>query len=498
MNEIRKQPEVWQLTNIKNKQLAKSKNFRITSLANRMTTAQNILFSFALLNAKVDGDFAEATFTIDELKNFVSLLDYERHRTSRILQDLKAVGESSILMIDEKMINDPLNGSAKGIMIFSSYSYQKGKYHFIFNSNKIEKDGVAPISGVLRSREENPLIYRLDMFASLNFSGQALYENILIANQSGLRKIQLSNEDLRGIFGTFGKSMERYDAIKRKHLAPAVESINSNTELNIIYEPLKSGRKIVGAELRWTVEKTKLASKAQIATATELYVELLGFGYSQDDILLKDLYNINEKTIGDAINIIKRATKEISEIRSAIEKTAQKKETTDKSNDSVVESKVIFEKESNEYGWFFNRFESVEKPTKSEILGYLNGFVESDRNNVLELAYEIFNQNGGEKATYIATVLRNWRQKGITTAEDARKSYEASYAVKRDEKKTRKRSTKTNVPKWSKPDYKNETTEEEQVDMKEQQNKLLAKIDNPSQEPTIVEGQTNIYDFLDE
>ena len=123
----------------------------------------------------------------------------------------------------------------------------------------------------------------------------------------------------------FGKSMERYDAIKRKHLAPAVESINSNTELNIIYEPLKSGRKIVGAELRWTTEKTKLASKAQIATATELYVELLGFGYSQDNSLLKELYNINEKTIGDAIKIIKRATKEISEIRSAIEKTAQKK-----------------------------------------------------------------------------------------------------------------------------------------------------------------------------
>ena len=56
----------------------------------------------------------------------------------------------------------------------------------------------------------------------------------------------------------------------------------------------------------------------------------------------------------------------------------------------------------------------------------------------------------------------------------------------------------TNVPKWSKPNYKNETTEEEQADMKEEKNKLLAKIDNPSQEPPVVEGQTNIYDFLDE
>ncbi len=44
----------------------------------------------------------------------------------------------------------------------------------------------------------------------------------------------------------------------------------------------------------------------------------------------------------------------------------------------------------------------------------------------------------------------------------------ANYVVKRDEKKkTRKRSTKTNVPKIvENPNYKNETTEE-QVDMKE-------------------------------
>ncbi len=62
-------------------------------------------------------------------------------------------------------------------------------------------------------------------------------------------------------------------------------------------------------------------------------------------------------------------------------------------------------------------------------------------------------------------------------------------------KKTRKRSTKTNTKVVETRFSKNETTEEEQVDMKKQQNKLLAKIDNPSQEPPVVEGQTNIYDF---
>ncbi len=49
-----------------------------------------------------------------------------------------------------------------------------------------------------------------------------------------------------------------------------------------------------------------------------------------------------------------------------------------------------------------------------------------------------------------------------------------SYAVKRDEKKTRKQ-VQNKMFKWSKQDYKNETTEEEQADMKKEKNKLLAK-----------------------
>ncbi len=64
--------------------------------------------------------------------------DTEHHEFTRS----KSSWESSILMIDEKMINDPLNGSGLKELASSFLPYQKGKYHFIFNSNKIEKDGV--------------------------------------------------------------------------------------------------------------------------------------------------------------------------------------------------------------------------------------------------------------------------------------------------------------------------------------------------------------------
>ncbi len=49
--------------------------------------------------------------------------------------------------------------------------------------------------------------------------------------------------------------------------------------------------------------KRKISFKAQIATATELYVELLGFGYSRRNSLLRIC--IASMNIGDAINIDK-------------------------------------------------------------------------------------------------------------------------------------------------------------------------------------------------
>ncbi len=94
MNEMSERKEVWQLTNIKNKQLAKSKDLRITSLSDRLTNTQNVLLCF--VTAKVDDNFAEAALLIDDLKEFVSLITKYTNRKQSILKDCKAVGESSI------------------------------------------------------------------------------------------------------------------------------------------------------------------------------------------------------------------------------------------------------------------------------------------------------------------------------------------------------------------------------------------------------------------
>ncbi len=46
--------------------------------------------------------------------------------------------------------------------------------------------------------------------------------------------------------------------------------------------------KIIGAELRWTTGGKQNWLQGTNITATELYVELLGFGYAQDNSLLRN------------------------------------------------------------------------------------------------------------------------------------------------------------------------------------------------------------------
>ena len=62
--------EVWKLSNIERSELAKSRSLLITNLANKMNSSQNVLFSFALLNANIEDDFAESEFSLTDLRSF--------------------------------------------------------------------------------------------------------------------------------------------------------------------------------------------------------------------------------------------------------------------------------------------------------------------------------------------------------------------------------------------------------------------------------------------
>lgn len=83
-------------------------------------------------------------------------------------------------------------------------------------------------------------------------------------------------------------------------------------------------------------------------------------------------------------------------------------------------------------------------------------------------------------------------QKEVTGSYDPNK-YDKPKAVAK--KSSKKATKKSNVPSWSNPDYKNETTEEQKAELERKKQEMLARMDKSS-EPDVVPGQTDIYDFL--
>ncbi len=86
-----------------------------------------------------------------------------------------------------------------------------------------------------------------------------------------------------------------------------------------------------------------------------------------------------------------------------------------------------------------------------------------------------------------------WK-KEVTEAYDPHKYDKPKNTPKKPSKKAAKKS---NVPKWSNPDYVNETSEETKQELERKKQEMLARLDKSS-EPDVVPGQTDIYDFLGE
>lgn len=412
--------EVWKLSNIERSELAKSRNLLITNLANKMNSSQNVLFSFALLNANIEDDFAESEFSLTALSKFLNNQNYQKYDTRRILKDLKTIAENSLLMMDEEMVANPQNGKAKGILIFSDYSYSRGIYHLTFNSTPIGKKRLTPIVDLLRSKEDNPLIYNLATFSKLNSRGQSLYEHLLIATAQNKKKLSLSLEELRGIFKANGKSMERFNAIKTKHLIPALVSINKNTGLDVKMEPIKESRRIVGINLYWSQEKVKLPStEKQISLMHDFYVQLSKLNLtSKEDVVL--LSQLKDPQLLDR----EQASKAIAK--------AKKIRDTFKSAQNLIENQKEDVELLEQYTDFFNKFPNVTNSVKESIVVEILKFSEEYREQLLEYAYNLYLQNGASSLNYIVTTLQEWSDNNVTSLADARKLHDDTYGPSYD------------------------------------------------------------------
>ena len=354
------------------------------------------------------------------MSKFLNNQNYQKYDTRRILKDLKTIAENSLLMMDEEMVANPQNGKAKGILIFSDYSYNRGFYHLTFNSTPIGKKRLTPIIDLLRSKEDNPLIYNLATFSKLNSRGQSLYEHLLIATAQNKKKLSLSLEELRGIFKANGKSMERFNAIKTKHLIPALVSINKNTGLDVKMEPIKESRRIVGINLYWSQEKVKLPStEKQISLMHDFYVQLSKLNLtSKEDVVL--LSQLKDPQLLDR----EQASKAIAK--------AKKIRDTFKSAQNLIENQKEDVELLEQYTDFFNKFPNVTNSVKESIVVEILKFSEEYREQLLEYAYNLYLQNGASSLNYIVTTLQEWSDNNVTSLADARKLHDDTYGPSYD------------------------------------------------------------------
>ena len=105
------------------------------------------------------------------------------------------------------------------------------------------------------------------------------------------------------------------------------------------------------------------------------------------------------------------------------------------------------------------------------------GLLDEVINIVLLLTYnKVDSANVNEK--YAMKVANDYAYQKIRTAEEAVLRIRERQQKGQEDQKSKTSSTKTNVPKWSNPEYKNTSSAEELEEMERQTLELLAKLDN--------------------
>ena len=504
MDELKEQ-QLPAVSDVEKGLLVKNRNFLFSNLARRMTSAQNILFSLALLHAKVEDDYAEAVFYQEDVERYRRAKKDRKVRKERIVEDIAEVGTNAILMYDEQILTNPKSGNVKGVLMFADFGYSQGKYHFIFNSTKTPwgDQRISPIIEILKREEINPIVYNLDTFAKLKYSGQVLYEQILLATSNGKRFLKYDIKELKELFGATGPSFDRFNPLKTRYFEPAIEAINKETDLGVTYMVIKRSRTIIGVEIYWSQEKVRIpVTERQIAKAHELFSELSLLNADNVELLtrLKEIEQKEtkftaQKLIEDAITYKRQIEpKDNNEEVQAVQKTIEsKREEETKRAEMIEEEKAAKRSELPKFETIPPLdAEAIQKRNKLEkqLMSYFKRVSDTNKMNILDLvcvyedaeemlqfARQIYKDNNGQSMGYIIKILKNWQKNNVQNLTDAKQFQKTNFGTKDKSSNKTTSKKKGNDPSWSNPNYVNETTDETKAELEAEKQRLLKRLD---------------------
>ena len=412
---VEKQGEIKQLSDPKTGWLAKSNKLLLSNLNKKLTSTQNVLFSLALLHVKMTDEVVKAEFGIDEVVKLTGNAKYERYELKPITKDRTEVSGASINIEADLESENPLDYIGGTFQIFSDIRYIKGKYHAYFNTTKDEK-GFSPILELLKSAENNPLMYNIHTFSKLKSSGQTLYEKILVSSGNKTNSVFMSLEEIKMLFKATGKTMNNFKSLNDKHLSPAIKDINEHTELNVEAVKIKEGRSVVGVELRWSLEKVSLpASEKQLSLMNNLYVQMKKHDLIErkDIKLLEKLENNHLLNSKEAQGVIAIALGRVNELEQEV------KVAPVTSLDKIVSEFDFSEVEK--------LFPKLSKKNKKLIIKALQEFQKEEQNEILEYAVNIAKQNNARNVNYLITLLNEWIIEDIQTKNQAVSFHDQTY-----------------------------------------------------------------------
>jgi hypothetical protein len=120
---------------------------------------------------------------------------------------------------------------------FSSLEYEANTGEFTFRISPEMKPYLLELAG-------NFTMYRLaDVYRFSSASAWKLYENLARWRSAGKWSVDL--DELRELLGVAGK-YPLWSRLKIDLLDPALEQINAQTDLTVVYEPTKRGRRFTG------------------------------------------------------------------------------------------------------------------------------------------------------------------------------------------------------------------------------------------------------------
>ena len=412
---VEKQGEIKQLSDPKTGWLAKSNKLLLSNLNKKLTATQNVLFSLALLHVKMTDEVVKAEFGIDEVFKLTGNAKYERYELKSITKDRTEVSGASINIEADLKSENPLEYIGGTFQIFSDIRYIKGKYHAYFNTTKDEK-GFSPILELLKSAENNPLMYNIHTFSKLKSSGQTLYEKILVSSGNNTNSVFLSLEEIKMLFNATGKTMNNFKSLNDKHLSPAIKDINEHTELNVEAVKIKERRSVVGVELRWSLEKVSLpASEKQLSLMNNLYVQMKKHELVEpkDIKLLEKLENNHLLNSREAQGVIAIALGRVNELEQEV-----------KIAPVTSLDKIVSEFDFSEVEKLFPR---LSKKTKKLIIKTLQEFQKEEQNDILKYAVDIAKQNNARNVNYLITLLNEWIIEDIQTKNQAVAFHDQTY-----------------------------------------------------------------------